>query len=343
MAMPGLWPARFEQQVLQDWRRRYPGRQAAVAPAPITTKAKVVPMTQHLGAFARLRKNAPHFTKGLAAAAMICGIAWLSWSSKGVRSTVLTDRQWLRTAITQRAARVMDDNFRSGLNLWEGRKNWASSWSYSADGFMRTGQLALYRPTMQMRDYRLEFFGQIESKSVGWVFRAKDEQNYYAMKLAVTEPGPRPLVSVVRYPVTAGKRGKRVQIPLPIMMHNNTPYHVAVDVKGNHFRAYVENQEVDSWSDDSLRAGGVGFFSENGEHARLYWVKVSNHTDWLGRLCGILEGKEGDQALNLWDPAAAGELAVLDPGSILDGAKNADIRRRAPVLPFATVFLGSSL
>ena len=42
--------------------------------------------------------------------------------------------------------------------------------------------------------------------------------------------------------------------------------------------------------DDRLRAGGVGFFSEAGEHARLYWVKVSNNTDWLGRLCGMLSG-----------------------------------------------------
>ena len=343
MAMPELSPARFEQQVLQDWRRRYPARQMAAAPAPVTPKT-VVPITRQLSAFARLRKAAPQFGKGLAAAAMVGAIAWLGWGMKGVRQTVITDRQWLRTAIAQRASLVLDDNFRSGLNLWDGRKNWARSWSYSQDGFMRTGQLALYRPSLGMRDYRLEFFGQIESKSVGWVVRAKDEKNYYAVKLAVTEPGPRPLVSVVRYAVTAGMRGKRVQIPLPIMMHNNTPYHVAVDVKGNHFRAYIENQEVDSWNDDRLHAGGVGFFSENGERARLYWVKVSNHTDWLGRLCGMLsEAKGQDQASNLWNPAEPGEMAALDPNSILDGGKNADRRRAMPVLPFAMLYRGGSL
>jgi hypothetical protein len=54
---------------------------------------------------------------------------------------------------------------------------------------------------------------------------------------------------------------------------------VALDVKGSRFRAFVENQEVDSWNDDRLRNGGVGFFSETGEHARLYWVKVSKNTD----------------------------------------------------------------
>jgi hypothetical protein len=346
-AMPGVWPARFEQLVLQDWRRRYPARQVAVAPAPITTGTRVRPMTQHLNVLASFRQNAPHFVKGLAAAAFVGAILWLSWSTESVRSSVTADRHWIRTAISKRAAMIHDDNFRAGMNLWEGRKNWAQSWSYSADGFIRTGQLALYRPTLKMDNYRLEFFGQIESKSLGWVFRAKDEQNYYAMKLSVTEPGPRPLVSVVRYPVLNGQKGKRVQIPLPIMMHNNTPYHVALDVKGNRFRAFVEDQEVDSWNDDKLRAGGVGFFSETGEHARLYWVKVSHNTDWLGRLCGMLSGNETSQdSADLWNPAEARTLAMLDRGSVMDGAKNVDRRRGVPMavfrptLPVAAVFVG---
>ena len=186
--------------------------------------------------------------KGVAAAVVLGAVLWLSGSTQTVKTAVTADRHWLRDVISKRATLVHDDNFHSGLNLWEGRNNWASTWAYSSDGFMRTGQLALYRPTLTMDNYRLEFFTQIESKSVGWVFRAKDEQNYYAMKLSVTEPGPRPLVSVVRYPVLAGRKGKRVQIPLPIMMHNNTPYHVALDVKGSRFRAFVEDQEVDSWT-----------------------------------------------------------------------------------------------
>ena len=291
-AISGVLPARFEQLVLQDWRRRYPARQLAVSPAPIGTGTNVVPITQRLSALARLQRNAPHFFKAAAAALVLGAAIWMGSSSKSVSSTVVADRHWVKQAISRRATLVLDDNFRSGLNLWDGRKNWSRSWSYSQDGFMRTGQLALYRPTLKMNNYRLEFFAQIENKSVGWVFRAKDEQNYYAMKLSVTEPGPRPLVSVVRYPVLGGKKGKKVQIPLPIMMHNNTPYRVALDVKGNRYRTFIEDQEVDSWHDDRLLAGGVGFFSETGEHARLYWVKVSKNTDWLGRLCGMLAGGE---------------------------------------------------
>jgi hypothetical protein len=328
-AMPGVWPARFEQQVLLDWRRRYPSRQVAAAPKSARQSAKVTPIGRPLSALERFRRNAPYFVKAAAAAAVIGAVVWFSGSTHGVSSTVAADRHWLRDAIAQRATLVMSDNFRSGLHLWEGHQNWARSWAYSSDGFVRTGQLALYKPTMQLKDYRLEFFAQIESKSVDWVFRAKDEQNYYAMKLSVTEPGLRPLVSMVRYPVAAGLKGKRVQVPLPIMMHNNTPYHVALDVKGSHFRAFVEDQEIDSWTDDRLRAGGVGFFSEAGEHARLYWVKVSNNTDWLGRLCGMLSGKAENQISGLWDPAdPRHSLASLDPG-VWDGAKNVDMKKGA--------------
>jgi hypothetical protein len=341
--VPGVWPARFEQLVLLEWRRRHPTRQPSPQTAPDGTGAKVLPIDGR-PLLARLREHAPHLVKGVAAAAVIGAILWFSWSTQTVKNAVTADRHWLRDTISKRATLVHNDNFRSGLKLWEGRQNWASTWTQSPDGFMRTGQLALYRPTLKMDNYRLEFFTQIESKSVGWVFRAKDEQNYYAMKLSVTEPGPRPLLSVVRYPVLAGRKGKRVQIPLPIMMHNKTPYHVALDVKGTRFRAFVEDQEIDSWSDDRLLAGGVGFFSEPGEHARLYWVKVSKNTDWLGRLCGMIAGSgKAQDSADLWNPADPdGAMAALDPRSILNGAKNADRKRGVPTLPLATVFLGSS-
>ena len=39
----------------------------------------------------------------------------------------------------------------------------------------------------------------------------------------------------------------------------------------------------------------------------------------------------------------AGSVAALDPGSTLDGAKNVDMKRGVPTLPFATVFIGNSV
>jgi hypothetical protein len=109
---------------------------------------------------------------------------------------------------------------------------------------------------------------------------------------------------VAHYPVVGGQQGHRIDTPLNVMVHNNTPYHVAVEVRGNRVITSIEGQEVDSWTDDSLLAsGGVGFFNEAGARARLYWMKVFKNDDMLGRICGYLAGTEsGADRAELWGP-----------------------------------------
>jgi len=199
--------------------------------------------------------------------------------------------QRVRQAIASRATLEIANDFRSGKQFWDGGKtDWGKGWSRNPDGYVKTGGLSLFRPSLKLTDYRLEFMAQIENKAMGWVFRAQDTGNFYAMKFNVVEPGLRPIISVVRYPVVNGKRGHRVEIPLQVMMHNNTPYRVAVDVRGNHFTTSIEGEQVDSFFDDTLQAGGVGFFSESAERARLYWMKITNNDDFLGHICAYLAG-----------------------------------------------------
>ena len=135
---------------------------------------------------------------------------------------------------------------------------------------------------------------------MGWVMRAHDAQNYVAMKFNVLSPGLRPVISMAHYPVHNGRKGVKTETPLSVMVHNNTAYHVEVAVTKNHFAVSIEGEEVDSWTDDTPASGGVGFFSEATEQARLYWVKVYKNDDWLGRLCGFFTGgaagRSGDTA-----------------------------------------------
>jgi len=77
---------------------------------------------------------------------------------------------------------------------------------------------------------------------------------------------------------------------MDVMVHNNTPYHVAVTVAGNHIVTSIEGQEVDRWIEDQIPSGGVGFYSDAGERARLYWMKVSKNEDFLGKVCAYLSG-----------------------------------------------------
>ncbi|MEI9976845.1 MAG: hypothetical protein WDO73_35225 [Ignavibacteriota bacterium] len=176
----------------------------------------------------------------------------------------------VRRAIQGRAAVELSDTFHRMESWGSSAMALPAGWTRHPDGYVHSGQLALYRPTQSFSDYRFEFFGEIEKKGMSWAIRAKDTQNYYGMKMTVIEPGLRPVVAMVHYAVVDGKKMQRVETPLSIMMHNNEPYHVAVDVRGNKVITSIEGQEVDSWTNDSLKVGGVGFFSEvGGERAAL--------------------------------------------------------------------------
>jgi len=256
--------------------------------ATVDPQGKVLPITQ-----SRTKRFAvPSYLKGMAAGIMLASFLWFGSSSMKSDGITLRPGDLIRMTIQRRAVYEVGDNFHAGLASWDGGKGLSKSWVYDREGYVRPGRMALYKPSMDMKDYKLEFLTQIERKSVGWVFRAVDEQNYYAMKLAVTEPGPRPIVALVRYQVVDGKRESRGETPLQVMMHNNRPYRVQVDVKGNHFLTSIEGQLVDSWSDDRFKTGGVGFFTESSEKARLYWMKVTKNSDLLGKLCSILVPKE---------------------------------------------------
>jgi hypothetical protein len=205
----------------------------------------------------------------------------------------------LHQTISNRAAVAFADDFRSGLDAWDSHSNLTTSWSYDAAGFVLPGPLAVFKPTIDLSDYRFEFLGEIDQKGLGWAFRAADLKNYYAVKFVVVKPGPLPLVHLVRYAVIDGKEGPRVEKPLPISVRSDMLYRVLLDVRGADFTIMAQGQVVDFWSDSRLRHGGVGFFCGHGEKARVRWVEVSHQYDTLGRLCAYLaplgiEGRNGN-------------------------------------------------
>ena len=195
---------------------------------------------------------------------------------------------WIRRTITNRAALRISDGFRTMEN-WDGEAQARpAGWTRHPDGYVNTGALALFRPSLKFTDFRLEFFGQIETKSIGWTVHATNTMNYHAMKLTVVEAGLRPFVALVHYNVVGGKSGRRTETPLNIMVHNNRPMQFDVDVRGSRVVTSIDGEEVDSFVDNTLVAGGVGFFSDAGERARLFWMRVSRNDDWLGHICAVL-------------------------------------------------------
>lgn len=227
-------------------------------------------------------------------------------------------KAWVQAAAARRAAIEVSDRLALGMEAWGMPANtWAPGWSRHRDGYVRPGQLALFNPSMGFKDYRLEFFGQIDAGSMSWVVRARDRRNFHAMKFKVVDAGLRPVLAMVHYPVVGGKPGRKTEIPLSVMIHRDEPYRVAVNVKGNRIQTSINGETVDSWTEPSAGSGGIGFFSDAGERARLYWMKVAANDDFVGRICAYVADALGQEA----------QTAALWPG------RGAPKRRPMPANP----------
>jgi hypothetical protein len=158
-------------------------------------------------------------------------------------------------------------------SLTVGEQGWVTEWASDAGGSRRGRQLTLYRPSMSLSDYKLKFTGTIEKGGLGWVFRAADTRNYYAMKIVVTRPGPVPSLSITRLAVVEGRESSYNEKPLAVAAGPNMSFNVVLDVKGPQFTASVQGQPVDVWTDNRLKAGAVGFMNEREERARTTAVQ----------------------------------------------------------------------
>jgi hypothetical protein len=212
--------------------------------------------------------------------------------------------QWVNVKQTMfdRAAVALDEDFRSGLDDWASRDDATAEWSFDATGFVRPGPLALYRPSMGLSDYQMQFLGVIDKQALSWVVRAADYDNFYVIKLQVLKSGPLPTIGVVRYAVIDGKADSRVDTIAAIDARADMLYRVRMDVRGDDFALSVQGQMVDSWSEPRLRRGGIGFFSARGEASRLRWVQVTHQYDMLGRLCAYLAPYNVPTASGTWQP-----------------------------------------
>jgi hypothetical protein len=192
--------------------------------------------------------------------------------------------------LLSRAAIELADDFSFGLDSWEARSN-AVQWTYDATGFVRPHGLALYRPSLNLADYSMEFLAKIDNSAISWVVRAQDLNNYMVVKMVQRGGGPLPRYTIMHYPVINGREGTRIEHPLPLNLYKDTLFRIRMDIRGSNYAVLVQDSVVDSWSDDRLPVGGVGFFTGLGEEARIRWVQVTYQNDLIGKLCAWLAPK----------------------------------------------------
>lgn len=157
----------------------------------------------------------------------------------------------------------------------------AEDWVIKA-GAIYPAAMKLWKPTLTLTDYQLKFQTRIESKAVGWAYRAQDDDNYYGAKLIVSRNKDSLRAEIARWATVGGRNVSRVQLPIPINIQPGKAYDVQLTVHGDKFTTLVNGQLVDAWNDRRLKRGGVGFFAENGERAALDWVSITERDSLLG-------------------------------------------------------------
>lgn len=155
-----------------------------------------------------------------------------------------------------------------------GGSGWMTEWASDSAGSARGRQITLYRPSVGMSDYNLEFLGRIERRSLGWVFRAADSNNYYVAKLEADSSSASTL-TVTRFAVIRGFEGLHVQRMLTLSPGDSEMLRVRLEARGPRFTVYVQNQVVEDWEDDRLKSGGLGFLTEREESGQIGSIQIS--------------------------------------------------------------------
>jgi hypothetical protein len=151
---------------------------------------------------------------------------------------------------------------------------WIENWGAGPSDPRADSQITIYRPSLKLSDYRIEFQASIDTKSIGWVFRAADPDNYYAMKLMDVSDGPAPKVAVFKYVVLNGRQTQVGRVPIDQAVQADTVFNIRTDVRGSQFSTYIQGRLADVWTSDQFKAGGAGFLNEGEERGKVKSVSI---------------------------------------------------------------------
>lgn len=159
----------------------------------------------------------------------------------------------------------------------------ATGWSRRG-GAIQPGALRLWKPTLAAKDYEMEFQAAIAKRGVSWVFRAKDNSHYYATKILLSKAGQAPGASILRFGRESAVEFGKTELPLPTVLQREKKYRITLLAEGNRFTTLIDGRVVDEWTDGRLKAGGVGFFADDGETAEIQWASFRERKGVLSRL-----------------------------------------------------------
>lgn len=190
--------------------------------------------------------------------------------------------------IASRASVDLNEDFRNGLSAWDGRGEWARSWSYDRAGTVRPGHMAIFQPSVGLKDYVFEMKASIERHSIQWMVRAANMQNYHFFRLNVSPGAPLTRLELERWTVINGRVSKFARLPLPHGGANQTLYSIRAEVHGDSITTYLQDQVIDTFNDPRLQDGGIGLVGGPDDRPRIYGLRVTHQNDFFGKLCSFL-------------------------------------------------------
>jgi hypothetical protein len=186
----------------------------------------------------------------LVVAATVSGLTYMVTSSGG-------------SAATKQAARR--ETVQPGMPIPDA--SWVADWAPDP----RSGRrISILKSALPLADYRVQFDAQIESKAIGWVYRAKDPKNYYVAKIEVIRPGLDPVVALFRFAVVDGQDQERIQVGAPMKVRVDTLYKIRFEAVGSRFTTWIGGEKTGEWTDDRFPSGPPGLFNERGESAAMH-------------------------------------------------------------------------
>lgn len=147
-----------------------------------------------------------------------------------------------------------------------------SGWARESAGQAR--QLVLYRASLPATDYRLDFTWRFNPQGLACVFRAKDGNNYGAVRIKHVGSESSRAISVERFTVSRGLEKSRVQRVLTLP-GDGAALEAAMNIAGPVFRLYLDGTLVSQWTDSRLTSGGLGFLEEGARPVKVQSVRIS--------------------------------------------------------------------
>jgi hypothetical protein len=134
--------------------------------------------------------------------------------------------------------------------------------------------MSVYEPSRGETDYRIEFGWVPDANGVGWIFRSRDADDYYAVRLRLIKPGANLVLAAEHFSVLRGEEGVHSRKVIPLV-NNSGLVQVRMDAIGTSFTLSLQDTPVDTWTDARLDAGPLGFYEENGQRPAVQALRFT--------------------------------------------------------------------